>query len=71
MPDELLGDGAVIFVFIGVMVVAEWIQREKPHAAALNGLRMPTIVRWGLYYGIAFTIFWFKGDQQEFIYFQF
>lgn len=55
------------FLFISV----EWLQRSKQHALQFDGFTMPKALRWGTYYLIIFLIFWYAGEQQEFIYFQF
>lgn len=55
---------------IGFMLI-EWLQRHREHALHLDELRMPRIVRWGIYYTVLFSIFFVHGHQQDFIYFQF
>lgn len=64
LPIELL-------ILILVMFVAEWLQRDKQHALQLDGVRIPGWGRWLIYYAVVFCIIWFRGEQQEFIYFQF
>lgn len=59
-----------ILLIIGFMII-EWLQREKQHALQFDKIIFPKVIRWGLYYGIILTIFWFGGTQQQFIYFQF
>lgn len=54
-----------------VLVVTEWIQREKQHALALDHVRVPRVVRWSLYYAVIIACFFMNGIQQDFIYFQF
>jgi len=51
--------------------VVEWQGKNDQYAIEkiLNKYNRP--VRWAMYYGIVFIIFWFSGKQQEFIYFQF
>ncbi len=56
---------------IAVLIMAEWLQRDKQHALQFDGVRFPKVVRWGIYYGLIITIIWFGGRQQDFIYFQF
>ncbi len=60
-----------LIVFILGLVIVEWIQREKQHALNFDGMKLPKILRWGIYYGIIFIIIIYGGSQQEFIYFQF
>ena len=64
LPAELL-------ILILIMFVAEWLQRDKQHALQLDGVSIPGWVRWLIYYAVVFCIIWFRGEQQEFIYFQF
>jgi len=71
---KLLSVGAhiiylIIFLFLFVMI--EWIQRDNEHALSSLEIYIPKILRWTIYYGIVVIIFWFRGNQQEFIYFQF
>ena len=62
------------FYFITIMLLAEWLQRDKQHALQINNaqgiLRFRT-VRWGIYMAILIFILVFKGVQAQFIYFQF
>lgn len=59
-----------IFGLIGVMVLAEWVQRERPHALEVRHLAWP--VRQGTYLGVFLLIFFFgKFNNSDFIYFQF
>jgi alginate O-acetyltransferase complex protein AlgI len=52
-----------------VLIVAEWIQRDKQHALQLD--KLPVYVRWAAYYILLFLIFNMGGKQETFIYFQF
>lgn len=54
-----------------LLVIVEWLQRDKQHALELSKVKIPRLVRWGYYYFIVFLIFYFSGTQQDFIYFQF
>jgi len=69
MPD-FHGSKTVLLLII-IMVLIEWLQRDKQHALQLNHLSIPGTARWGLYFTLVFVIFWFGGSQQQFIYFQF
>ncbi len=60
-----------VIVLIALFILAEWLQRDKQHALQFDDVALPIIVRWGLYYGIIWTVFYFGGHQQKFIYFQF
>ena len=52
-------------------LIAEWLQRDRQHALQFDGLRLPTPLRWSMYYGITLLILFYGGEQQAFIYFQF
>ncbi len=54
-----------------VLIVVEWLQREKEHALQFHHLPVLRPLRWGYYYGLLFAILRWGGEQQEFIYFQF
>ncbi len=56
-------------VFILVLLMLEWIQREKQHALEFSGASMP--IRWTTYYAIVSALYLFGAPQQDFIYFQF
>ncbi len=60
-----------IFLFITFLLVIEWFNRDKKHGLQINSWQIHRIVKWCLYYFIIFLIFYFGGEQQEFIYFQF
>jgi len=57
----------LIFVFL----VIEWFGRNGEHAIEHIRRIKFIYVRWGLYLFIAYLILFFRGNQQEFIYFQF
>lgn len=56
-----------------VLIVIEWLQRDKQHALQFNGngIFKFRIIRWCLYYLILLTIIFYAGSSQTFIYFQF
>lgn len=66
MPDYF---PAKTFIYIILFTLVEWINRHKEFA--LETMKMPRFFRWSFYYVLIFVIFWFGGEQQEFIYFQF
>ena len=57
---------------VGLMIV-EWIQREREHVLQIDGYRLFSTrpVRLGAYAVLVFLIFYFAGQVQTFIYFQF
>jgi len=64
--------GALItIILILIFVFIEWIGREGQYAIAQLGLKWKKPIRWAFYYAIILTIFYFIGEEQQFIYFQF
>jgi len=57
----------LVFVF----VLLEWIGREDKYAIERLGLKWRRPLRLLLYYFITFGVFYYGGEKQEFIYFQF
>ncbi len=56
--------------YVTVLLIAEWIQREKPHTLSIASA--PVFVRWTIYYCVIGAIFLFgKTGHVPFIYFQF
>ena len=66
-------DGKRALFFAFVMIVIEWIQRDKEHALQFANNKCFSIrpVRWAVYYSIFASIIFFAGGNQTFIYFQF
>ncbi len=62
---------AILFLLIIFLLLTEWLGREKQFAIADVGNNYPRIFRWGFYYLIIFSLFYFKTTSQQFIYFQF
>lgn len=60
-----------VLIWLMLLLIVEWVQREKQHGLDLDGVRIPRTLKWGIYYSIIFLLFYFGGSQQEFIYFQF
>ncbi|MDX2429647.1 MAG: MBOAT family O-acyltransferase [Bacteroides sp.] len=52
-------------------VVVEWLGREQQYAIEKVGMGWDRYLRLGFYYVLVFMIFYFSGEQQDFIYFQF
>lgn len=61
----------IALIFSCILLIAEWLQRDKDHALQLSNTKLPKAVRWSLYYVIGVVIIWFGGYQETFIYFQF
>lgn len=60
-----------ILILIFIFIIIEWIGREKQFAISHIGIKWPKPVRWMFYYSIILAIFYFAGNEQQFIYFQF
>lgn len=54
-----------------IFVIIEWLGREQQYAIAKLGMRWKSPFRYAMYYAIIIAIFWFAGEDQQFIYFQF
>ena len=62
--------GSQFYKLLILFVIIEWIQRKKEHGLDIGNIKIP-VIRWGLYFGISFFLFYFFNYQQSFIYFQF
>ncbi|WP_452227724.1 MBOAT family O-acyltransferase [Lacinutrix sp. MEBiC02404] len=60
-----------LILLIFVFLVIEWMGRSEQYAIARMFLRKHIILRYSFYYVIIIAIFWFGGNEQQFIYFQF
>ncbi|WP_139958143.1 MBOAT family O-acyltransferase [Flavicella sediminum] len=60
-----------LFLLIFVFLTLEWFGREQKYAIAQLGLKWKWPFRYFAYYLLIIAIFWFSGNKQEFIYFQF
>lgn len=60
-----------IVILIGILLIIEWLGREKQFAISEFGKQWPRAIRWAFYYLIIFAILNFRGEAQQFIYFQF
>ena len=62
------------FSFVIMMMVVEWLQRDKQHGLEFDdckGLLRYRTVRWSIYVCILLVTLVFAGEQSQFIYFQF
>ena len=59
-----------LFLSIAVMLLVEWLQRRKENALDLAAIKYP-IIRDVIYLLLVMVLFWFSGQAQTFIYFQF
>jgi hypothetical protein len=60
-----------LFVLMMFFVLIEWLGREQKYAIEHLGLKWRPVFRYIMYYFIIFSLFWFAGKSQQFIYFQF
>ncbi len=65
------GDAILLLLLIAFFFVIEWFGRAKEHALERIMSKSKKQYRWLFYYGIVFLIFYFNGEEQQFIYFQF
>ena len=63
----MVSRSALVLIFI--YMIFEWLQRHKAHVLDVSHLSRP--LRYCLYYVVCFAIFYYAGDLQPFIYFQF
>lgn len=61
--------GKVALLWCVVLIVMEWLQRDKRHILQFHSL--PSFARLAVYYVMLFAIVFFHGEEQTFIYFQF
>lgn len=62
--------GGKCIQYIIIMIVMEWLHRRQLHGLEISKMKYP-IIRWGIYSGILYYIFYYSNDIQTFIYFQF
>ena len=67
-PETNIFRYALTFVFLFILILVEWIQREKIHGLTLTNNRLSN---WAIYLFLSCSIFLFGGNKHEFIYFQF
>ena len=68
-----LQHGKVALLYCGLMLVVEWMQRDRLCPLQLKGLAVGRyrVVRWTIYYLVLILVFFGRGEDQTFIYFQF
>ena len=60
-----------ILILTGIFLCIEWLGREQQFAIESIGSGWNKPVRWTMYYAIILVIFYYAGNEQQFIYFQF
>ena len=58
-------------IFMLIFILIEWNSRQSEHALEKIGLNFSRSIRFIFYYLIIFSIYFFGGQDQQFIYFQF
>jgi D-alanyl-lipoteichoic acid acyltransferase DltB (MBOAT superfamily) len=61
------GKSALLWCLL--LVVVEWVQRYRKHPLQIDHLT--TTMRWAIYYLLMLVVFFGRGEEQTFIYFQF
>ncbi len=71
MPSFPTGTFRFLFAvtFITIMLIVEWIQRDKTHGLVIDKIKSPAL-RWAIYYSIIICLI-FAQKSESFIYFQF
>lgn len=64
-------DALITLMFISILLIIEWIGRDWQYGIQRLGFNWPRPIRIGFYYLMCCLIFWFAGEKQEYIYFQF
>ncbi|MGI9652186.1 MBOAT family O-acyltransferase [Chryseobacterium sp. RLHN22] len=68
---ENMKDAFVVIFIVSIFMLIEWKGRGQEYAIAKIGIKRPSYFRYTFYFAILFVLFWFGGNQQQFIYFQF
>lgn len=63
--------GIPLLIIMILFIITEWIGRSGKYALEYTGLTWKRPYRYLLYYAIVASLFWFGGEEQQFIYFQF
>ncbi|MFN2261837.1 MAG: MBOAT family protein [Psychroflexus sp.] len=72
MPEFIgMRDALITMILIGLFTIVEWRGREWQFGLERFGFKWKRPIRFAVYYCIVIIIFWFGGEQQDFIYFQF
>jgi len=64
---------ARMLLWCAALLLVEWLQRERQHVLQIDGYRLfaSSVSRLALYALLVMIIFYFAGQVQTFIYFQF
>lgn len=67
----IIGESKYIILLVIAFIIIEWAGRRGNYGLQLVFSRSHQIIRWSFYIVILLFVFFFSGEQQEFIYFQF
>lgn len=68
--NPISGEMMMTIICIAVLLVVEWLQRAKPHALELSGIRSH-LLKFSIYYVLIFILLITYVTSESFIYFQF
>lgn len=60
-----------VVLAILIFTIIEWLGRENEYAIADFKIYRSSVLRYGFYYALIFFIIFYRGKEQQFIYFQF
>ncbi|WP_296314210.1 MBOAT family O-acyltransferase [Winogradskyella sp. UBA3174] len=66
-----MSEALVLLILIASFFIVEWFGRDKEHALEQLFSKSKRLYRVAFYYAIVVLIFYFNGEEQQFIYFQF
>ncbi|PJJ62620.1 MBOAT family O-acyltransferase [Chryseobacterium geocarposphaerae] len=61
----------ITILLVIIFILVEWKGRENQYAIEKLGLHWRKPLRYAMYYAIIISVFWFGGNTEQFIYFQF
>ncbi|KIC62017.1 MBOAT family O-acyltransferase [Chryseobacterium taiwanense] len=61
----------ITILLVIIFILIEWKGRENQYALEKLGLHWEKPLRYAMYYAIIISVFWFGGNAEQFIYFQF
>jgi D-alanyl-lipoteichoic acid acyltransferase DltB (MBOAT superfamily) len=70
-PESSGGTLILPLLFISIMLMIEWLQRDKEHGLDFSNFKIPSFARIIIYYALLIMIMQFGAGHQKFIYFQF
>jgi len=62
---------SLLFILVLLFFMIEWFGREHHHALASVAIKWPKLGRWLFYIVIGLVTYYYAGNKQQFIYFQF